>query len=156
MKYKEMLKRKGDKDSDGASISRKSDQVGIIKEADEDSCDVLTAESGKVKYSNAWLLNSGCTYHMYPKREWFSPYKPYDGGSILMENDVVCKTVSIGNIRMRMFNGQVRTLTNVQHVPDLKKNLLSLRALEARGYKFSGANGAVKVTKGSMTILKGK
>jgi len=36
MKYKEMLKRKGDKDSDGASTSGKSDQVGIVKEADED------------------------------------------------------------------------------------------------------------------------
>jgi len=36
MKYKEMLKRKGGKDSDGASTSGKSDQVGIVKEADED------------------------------------------------------------------------------------------------------------------------
>jgi len=44
MKYKEMLKRKGGKDSDRASISRKSDQAGIVKEADEDSCDVLTTE----------------------------------------------------------------------------------------------------------------
>jgi len=65
MKYKEMLKRKGDKDSDGVSTSEKSDQPGIVEEADEDSCDVLTAESGKSKYSDAWLLDSGCTYHMY-------------------------------------------------------------------------------------------
>ena len=43
---------------------------------------------------------------------------------------------------------------NVRHVPDLKKNLLSLGALEARGYKFSGADGAIKVTRVSMTILK--
>ena len=34
--------------------------------------------------------------------------------------------------------------------PDLKKNLLSLGALEARGYKFSGADGVIKVTKGSI------
>ena len=47
MKYKEMLKRKGGKDSDGASISENSDQVGVVEEADGDSCDVLTAESGK-------------------------------------------------------------------------------------------------------------
>ena len=73
-----------------------------------------------------------------------------------MGNDAVYKTVGIGNIRMRMFDGQVRTLTNVRHVSDLKKNLLSLRALEDRGYKFSGANGAIKITKGSMTILKGE
>ena len=31
-------------------------------------------------------------------------------------------TVGISNICMRMFDGQVQTLTNVRHVPDLKKN----------------------------------
>ena len=45
MKYKEILKRKGGKDFDGANTSKKSDQAGIVKEADDDSCDVLTAES---------------------------------------------------------------------------------------------------------------
>ena len=73
-----------------------------------------------------------------------------------MGNDIVCKTIGIGNIRTRMFDGQVRTLTNVRHVLDLKKNLLSLGALEARGYKFSGADGVIKVTKGPITILKGE
>ena len=53
-----------------------------------------------------------------------------------------------------MFDGQVRSLTNVRHVPNLKKNLLSLGDLKAREYKFSGANGAIKITKGSMMILK--
>ena len=70
MKYKKMLKRKSGKDSDGVSTSKKSDQAGVIEKADEDSCDVLTTESGKGKYSDAWLLDSGCTYHMCPKREW--------------------------------------------------------------------------------------
>ena len=93
----------------------------------------MTAESGKGKYTDAWLLDSGCTYHMWPKREWFSTYKPYNGGSDLMGNDVVCKTVGIVNIRIRMFDGQVRTLMNVRYVPDLKKNLLLLGALEAQG-----------------------
>jgi len=50
-----------------------------------------------------------------------------------MGNDVVCKTVGIVNIRIRMFDGQVRTLMNVRYVPDLKKNLLLLGALEAQG-----------------------
>jgi len=45
MKYKEILKRKGGKDFDGANTSKKSDQAGIVKEADDDSCVVLTAES---------------------------------------------------------------------------------------------------------------
>ena len=45
MKYKKMLKRKGDKDSDGASTSEKSNQAEVVEEADEDLCDVLTAKS---------------------------------------------------------------------------------------------------------------
>ena len=64
MKYKEMLNRKGGKDSDGASTSGKSDQTGVIEEADDNSCDFLMAESVKGKYSDAWLLDSECTYHM--------------------------------------------------------------------------------------------
>ena len=59
-----MLKRKGDRDSDKASTSEKSDQTGVVEEGDEDSCDVLTDESGKGKHSNAWLLDMECTYHM--------------------------------------------------------------------------------------------
>jgi len=60
-----------------------------------------------------------------------------------MGNNVVCKTVGIGNIRMRMFDGHVQTLTNVRHVPDLRKNLLSLGDLKAQGCKVSGADRGV-------------
>ena len=70
-----------------------------------------------------------------------------------MGNNTVCKIVGIDNIPMRIFYGQVRTLTNVRHIPDLRKNLLSL---EAQGCKFSGADGGIKVTKGSTMILKGE
>jgi len=73
-----------------------------------------------------------------------------------MDNNTICKTVGIGNICMRIFDGQAQTLTNIRHVPDLKKSLLSLGALKTQGRKFSGADRGIKVTKGSMTILKGK
>ena len=69
MKYKKMLKRKGCKDSDGTSISGKSEQGDVVEEANEDPYDVLTTRSGKKKYSDTWLLDSGCTYDMYLKRE---------------------------------------------------------------------------------------
>ena len=44
----------------------------------------------------------------------------------------------------------------MRHIPDLRKNFLSLGALEAQECKFTGANRGVKVTKGSMIILKGE
>src|SRR3954462_13136592 len=57
---------------------------------------------------------------------------------------------------MRMFDGQVRTLSNVRHVPDMRENLLSLGALEAQGFRFSGEGEVIKVSRGSMTVLKGE
>jgi len=72
-----------------------------------------------------------------------------------MGNDAACKTVRKGSIRMKMFDEHVRTLKDVRQVLDPRKNLLSLGALEAQGYKFSGADGVLKVTKGFMMVLKG-
>jgi len=69
MKYKEMLKKKGCTDSDGASTSEKSEKVSVVEEADENPCDVLITHSGRGKYLDVWLLDSRCTYYMCPKRE---------------------------------------------------------------------------------------
>ena len=47
-----------------------------------------------------------------------------------MGNDAACKTVRISSIRMKIFDGKLGTLKNAIHVPNLRKNLLSLGALE--------------------------
>ena len=73
-----------------------------------------------------------------------------------MGNNTVCKTVGISIICMRMFDGHVRTITNVFHVPALRKSFLSLGALEAQGCKFLGVDRGIKAIKGSMIILKGE
>ena len=43
MKYKEMLKKKGGKDSDGANTSEKSNKAEVVEQEDDNPCDVLTA-----------------------------------------------------------------------------------------------------------------
>jgi hypothetical protein len=53
-----------------------------------------------------------------------------------MENNVAYKIVGIGTIGIRMHHGIVRTLTNVRHIPNLKKNLISLDTLDSLGYKY--------------------
>ena len=57
---------------------------------------------------------------------------------------------------MKMFNGQVRILTNARHILDLRKNLFSSGVLKAQGCKFLDADRGIKVTKGFMMILKGE
>jgi hypothetical protein len=37
----------------------------------------------------------------------------------------------------------------------MKRNLISLSALDDKGYKYSGGGGVLKVTKGSLVVMKG-
>ena len=74
----------------------------------------------------------------------------------MMGNDAAWKTIGISSIHMKMFDGQVRTLKDVRHVSDHKKNLLLFGTLEAQSYKFSGTDGVLKVTKSSMMVVKGE
>jgi hypothetical protein len=53
-----------------------------------------------------------------------------------------------------MFDGVVRTLTNVSYVPDLKKNLISLGTLDILGYSYSAKDGVMKIAKGALVVMK--
>ena len=54
-----------------------------------------------------------------------------------------------------MHDGIVRTLTDVRHIPNMRKNLISLSTLDGKGYKYSGGDGVLKVSKGSLIVMKG-
>ena len=54
-----------------------------------------------------------------------------------------------------MFDGTTRELKDVRYVPAMKKNLISLGTLEAKGYKIILEHGSLKVVKGALVILKG-
>ena len=41
---------------------------------------------------------------------------------------------SEGNITFKMFDGVIRTLCDVRHVPNLRKNLISLGTLDGNGF----------------------
>ena len=53
-----------------------------------------------------------------------------------------------------MFNRMVRELKEVRYISTLKKNLISVGAPEAKGYKVAIENGTIKFTYGAMVILQ--
>jgi len=42
--------------------------------------------------------------------------------------------MDIGSIKVRMKDGVVKTLSNVYHISELKKNLVLMSALDARAF----------------------
>jgi len=57
--------------------------------------------------------------------EWLDTYKSVNFGIVTMGNGAHCKITCICNIRIKMFDGVVRTLCDVTHVLDVEKNLIS-------------------------------
>ena len=55
-----------------------------------------------------------------------------------------------------MFDGVIRTLCDVRHVPDLRKNLISLGTLYSNGFSYKYANGVMKMSKGVLIVMKGQ
>lgn len=59
-----------------------------------------------------------------------------------------CKIAGIRTIRIKLFDGAVRTISEVRYVPDLNRNLISLSTLYSKVYKYNGEGGVLKVSKG--------
>ena len=79
-------------------------------------------------------MDSACSYHMTPNKDWFDTYRLVNTCFVMVGNDASCRVVRIGNIRVKMFDGVIRTLCDVRHVPDVRNNLISLGTLDGKGF----------------------
>ena len=145
------------KKGNAESKDGQSKSANIVQEDSESSDgDMLSVSSSQDHLADSWILDSACSYHMTPNKEWFHTYRAVDSGSVLMGNDASCKVTGIGNIKIKMYDGMIRTLGDVRHVPDLRKNLISLGTLDGNGYNYRSEGGIMKVGKGVMTVMKGQ
>lgn len=65
---------------------------------------------------------------------WFTTYQCTEYGEMLMRNDAACEVVGIGTVQIKTHNWVVQTLTGVGHVSKLRRNPISLSALDKFGY----------------------
>lgn len=72
-----------------------------------------------------------------------------------MGNNHVCQVEGIGIVSIKMFDGIVRHLKEVRHVPNLTKKLISLGILDDLGYTNKIEKGSMKISKGSLVAIKG-
>lgn len=72
-----------------------------------------------------------------------------------MGNNAECNVVSIGNVRIRIHNSIMRTLTQVRHVLELKKNLIFFSTLDLDGCQYTLECGILKVARATLMIING-
>ncbi|KAH9769644.1 hypothetical protein KPL71_012096 [Citrus sinensis] len=139
------------------NAKEKSGDAAIASEFEEsdgyDLAGVLIATDAQTKGN--WVLDSGCSFHMCPNKNLFTNYETCDGGIVVIGNDSSCRVVGRGLIRLKMFDGIIRELRDFKHVPDLKRNLISLGMLDKIWCLVKLESGTLKVMKGSMVVMKG-
>jgi len=72
-----------------------------------------------------------------------------------MGDDRSCHMEGICTVLVKIFDRMVRELKDVRYIPQLKKNLISVGALEALSLEVSIRDEVLKMVKGSMVVLKG-
>ena len=108
-------------------------------------------------HADSWILDTGCSFHMTSNKEWFETYEAENFGTVKLADDRSCSIVGVGQIKFRMHDGAIRTLTDVRHLPAVRKNLISLGTLPKNGFRYETDNeNSVNVWKGDMTVMKGE
>ena len=71
--------------------------------------------------SDYWVVDSGASCHVTPHRKFFHDYVQGDFGHVLLGDDEPCKIVGMGNVRIKLNNGNEWLLKDVRNIPSMKK-----------------------------------
>lgn len=102
---------------------------------------VFTAEClVTTNWNNIWLADSGASYHMTSRKEWFATFKPLQKGKTMIRfgNGDLTSAQVIGQINAKsVINGRLEKhrLHDVLFVPGTDRNLFSIGAATGRGAK---------------------
>ena len=103
----------------------------------------------------AWLIDSGASFHFTPHREWFCEYEKYDGGDVFLGDDTKARIIGRGKVKLKLQGGRVRTLPGVLHIPALARNLISVSKLDDAGVKTVFEKDTCKMVRGALVLMRG-
>uniref|UniRef100_A0A803LBR6 CCHC-type domain-containing protein n=1 Tax=Chenopodium quinoa TaxID=63459 RepID=A0A803LBR6_CHEQI len=89
----------------------------------------------------SWVLDSGASFHATSNKNFFEKYVHRNLGQVYLGDDQPCDIVGQGNVKIKL-NGSAWELKDVKHVPDLRKNLISVGQLAREG---SDMNDIIKL-----------
>ncbi|CAL9003904.1 unnamed protein product [Prunus brigantina] len=101
-------------------------------------------------------LDSGASFHVTSRRDFFTSYTNGDFGNVRMGNDKLSKIVGRGGISLETNTSCHLVLNDVRHVPDMRLNLISTGLLDDEGYTNVFAEGKWKLSKNSLVLARGK
>uniref|UniRef100_A0A2N9J8U9 Integrase catalytic domain-containing protein n=1 Tax=Fagus sylvatica TaxID=28930 RepID=A0A2N9J8U9_FAGSY len=131
-KQKEEINQKKADDHNTTAVSSDEDVVLPTMSLQEGSSLLRTKQ---------WVIDSAASYHVTPRREFFTSYKAGNLGRVKMGNKSYADIVGIGDICVETNTGYTLKLKDVRHIPDMRLNLISVSVLDKEGYESHLGNG---------------
>ena len=103
-----------------------------------------------------WVLDSGVSFHTTPHREIIENYVAGDFGKVYLVDGTTLDVVVMGDVQILLPNGSVWLLEKVRHIPDLRRNLISIGQLDDERHAILFVGDTWKVTKGVRVLACGK
>ena len=96
---------------------------------------------------STWWIDSGATIHVANSLQGFHMRRTLQRGErhIKVANGVQAKVEAIGELLLELNDSFVLKLTDVLHVPSLRRNLISASRLDDDGYDCHIGNGQCKI-----------
>jgi len=102
-----------------------------------------------------WVIDSGCTYHITSRMDWFTDFNENESTLILLGDDHTVESRGSGIVKINTHGGTIRMLKNVRFVLNLRRNLISTGTLDKLGFKHEGGDGKIRFYKENKTALRG-
>nr|XP_009758309.1 PREDICTED: uncharacterized protein LOC104211015 [Nicotiana sylvestris] len=129
---------------------KKKGQANMVKTNNyiDDLCTMLS-ECNLVRNPKEWWIDSGATRDVCVVREAFASYAPAGPDKIIfMGNSATAKIEGYRKIFLKITSSKVVTLNNVFHVPEIRKNLVSISLLVKNGFKYVFVSDKVVINTG--------
>ncbi|KAE8712608.1 hypothetical protein F3Y22_tig00110239pilonHSYRG00037 [Hibiscus syriacus] len=91
------LKKQTDDKCDDSSKS-----VNVVEDDNSDYSEGDMPSISTTQLMNVWILDSGCSYHITPNREYFLTYRSINSGSVYLGDDRCYNIVGIGDVRIKI------------------------------------------------------
>ena len=97
----------------------------------------VISEVNILEDANDWWIYSGATRHVCNDKNFFNTYESVDDRTVLyMGNSSTATIKGKGTVDLEFTSGKIVSLTNVCHVPEVRKNLPSGRWLNKHGFRL--------------------
>ena len=86
-------------------------------------------------------MDSGASFHATPHREIIQNYAVGDFGKVYLADGSALDVVGVGDVWILLPNGSVWLLEKVRHIPNLRRNLISIGQLDDEGHAILFVGG---------------